>query len=179
MRARIKIKHGEIVFSSPQARRAFFDRNEGKDAIIDIDDAPTANSRRYFEGALVPAVYYQHPLSGWIDFGDCRDALKLEFLPTYTRDLRGNRTKVARSTTELSKEGFFKLIDVITRWLQENQMEVPEPDDFKAWRDSAPSTEEVYPPLARLKLGYDSAKEASIPPWHRTKKEVQTDVPRV
>lgn len=166
MRARVKINHGEIQFSSGPARRAFFDRNEGKDCILEVDDAPTANARRYFEGALVPAVYYQHPRSGWIDFGDAREALKLEFLPGYTQDLHGTRTKIARSTTELSKEGFFKLTETITRWLIENAMDAPDPDDYKVWRDSAPPAGEVYPPLARMKATYDGARMKDNP-WRK------------
>lgn len=158
MRVRASVKNGEILFSSPVAKRAFFERNNGKDAIIDIDDAPTANSRRYFEGALVPAVFYQHPKSGWIDFKDCREALKLEFLPGYTQTIGGVRAKIARSTTELNKTGFAALLETITRWMAENGLEVPDPDDFKAWRDSAPGSQEVYPPLARMRQLYNSAK---------------------
>lgn len=161
MRVRANIKNGEILFSSPQARRAFFERNEGKDAIIDIDDAPTTNSRRYFEGALVPAVFYQHPKSGWIDFKDCREALKLEFLPGYTHTLGGERAKIARSTTELNKTGFLALIETITRWMHENGLEMPDPEDFKAWRDSAPAAHEMYPPLARLQAIYNNTKVVS------------------
>lgn len=140
------------------ARRFFFDRNNGKDAYIEIDDAPTANSRRYFEGVLVPAVFYQLPNSGWIDFRDARDALKLEFLPAYTHDLYGTRTKVSRSTTELTKDAFFKLIERITAWMMENAMEVPDPDEYKAWRDSAPPPGEVYPTLACMQKAYNAVK---------------------
>lgn len=165
MKARVKIAKGSIIFSSDRARILFLEQNDGKDAILEIDDAPTANARRYFEGALVPAIFYQHPTSGWSNFAEAREAIKLEFLPAWGKTMKGDRIKMARSTTELSKENFFKLIDSITRWLTENQYEVPNPDDYKAWRDSAPSTGEVYPPLARLKEVYDKAKEATLPPW--------------
>lgn len=171
MRVRANIKHGEIVFTSPQAKRAFFERNDGKDAIIDIDDAPTVNSRRYFEGALIPAIYYQHPKSGWIDFKDAREAIKLEFLPGYTRSLQGERTRVARSTTELSKAGFLALIEAITRWMHENGLEVPDGDDYKLWRDSAPATHEVYPPLARMQATYNSVL-LKDKPWRKKPKIV-------
>lgn len=163
MRVRVKIKHGELVFSSPIAKRVFFERCDGKDAILDIDDAPTANSRRYFEGAVVPAVFFQHPNSGWIDFGDAREALKLEFLPDYTRSLKGEKIKYARSTADLSKEKFFKLIETITRWMEENALELPDPDDYKAWRDSAPAADQVYPPLARMKEVYTKNKNINRP----------------
>lgn len=175
MRARVKIKHGELIFSSGPAKRAFYERNEGKDAIIDIDDAPTANSRRYFEGAIVPAVYYQHPNSGWVDFGDAREALKLEFLPDYTRSLKGEKVRIAKSTAELSKEGFFRLLEVITRWLIEQGLECPDPEDFKAWRDSAPSAGEIYPPLGRMKQNYDKIRQQDNfdKPWLKRPKIAQ------
>lgn len=166
MRVRIRIKHGEILFSSPVAKRAFFERTEGKNAILDIDDAPTANMRRYFEGAMVPAVYYQHPNSGWIDFRDAREALKLEFLPDWTHSLKGERVKVAKSTADLTKEGFVKLLDAVTGWLLDNGMEAPDPEEYKAWRDSAPPADEVYPPLARLKKVYDE-KKVKTAPWQK------------
>lgn len=180
MKARIHIKHGEIHFSNPVARRAFFERMEGKDGIIEADEAITVNSRRYFEGAVVPAVFYQHPKSNWIVFADAREALKLEFLPSYTHDLRGNRVKVAKSTTELTKAAFFKLLESITHWMTENGLEVPEPEDFKAWRDSAPAANEIYPPLLRLKTGYDRIKQTTVPPWRKKSsvaKEPLPDIP--
>lgn len=170
MRVRVKIKAGEIIFSSDMARRAFFDRNDGKDGIFDIDDAPTASARRYFEGALVPAVYYQHPNSGWIDFGDAREALKIEFIPLYTRSLKGERLKLAKSTTDLTKAAFLKLIEDITHWLEENQMEVPDPEEYKAWRDSAPAAGEIYPPLARMRETYNASKAipiSDVPVWRK------------
>lgn len=169
MKVRTTIKSGEIIFTSPMAKRAFFERNEGKDATIDIDDSPTTNSRRYFEGALVPAIFYQHPKSGWKDYKDAREALKLEFIPGYTHNLKGEREKFARSTTDLSKASFVALIDVISRWMTENGLEVPDPEDFKAWRDSAPVANEVYPPLARMKATFNSAKINDVAPWRKVK----------
>lgn len=160
MRVRVTIKYGELIFSSPMAKRHFFTQNEGKDAIIDIDDAPTTNSRRYFEGALVPAVFYQHPKSGWVDFKDCREALKLEFLPDYTRTLQGEKIKFPRSTTELSKAKFFALIETITHWMMENGLEVPDPEDYKAWSNSAPAAHQAYPPLVRMQANYNALKSS-------------------
>ncbi len=164
MRVRAQIKNGDIVFSSPIARMHFYERTEGKDIIIDVDDAPTANSRRYFEGALIPAIYYQHPKSGWVDFKDCREAIKLEFLPGYTRTLKGERVKVPRSTTELTKARFTALIDAVARWMEENGLEVPEPLEYVAWRDSAPAAHEVYPPLARMQATYNQ-RRLDDKPW--------------
>lgn len=168
MKIHVKILGKELLFTSPVARAAFFEKNNGKNAFIGIDDTPTSQMRRYFEGAVVPAVYYQHPHSGWEDFRDAREALLLEFIPRYTRDIRGNRVKSRRSSTELTKEGFTGLIERITAWMIENGHEVPDPEDFKAWRDSAPAAGEIYPPLARMKQIYDKMK-FSNKPWLKTK----------
>lgn len=158
---RARVQNRQILFSSFIAEQKFFELAEGKDINIAIDDAPTANMRRYFEGAIVPSVFYQNPHSGWENFKDAREALKIEFLSGYTRKLKkgkGRRTRYTRSTTELSKEGFTKLLDIITRWMDENGLEVPDPEEFKAWRDSAPARGEIYPPLLRMKEAYDAVQ---------------------
>lgn len=182
MKVRVRIQQGAVVFTSDMAKRVFFDHNEGKDAYLEIDDSPSDNLRRYFEGAVVPAVYYQHPHSGWGDFKDVREALKLEFLPSYTVDIHGERSKYARSTTELSKERFAGFVELVTQWLESNGMEVPDPEAYKNWRDSAPPAGEVYPQLARMKVAYDAAKatapaptysEGNVPIWRRPRPKVE------
>lgn len=164
MKSRVRVQKGELIFASETAKRMFFERSEGKEAHIEIDDAPTDQMRRYFEGAVVPAVYYQHPNSGWRDFGDAREALKLEFLPAYTLDMKGLRVKIAKSTTDLSKDRFSDFLANVAIWLEEQQMGVPDAEEYKAWRDSAPPTGEVFPPLLRMKQFYDHARNKSVPP---------------
>lgn len=157
---RARVRGGVVEFSSAMVGHKFFEMADGKDILISIDDKPTSNMRRYFEGAVVPAVFYQHPHSGWENFKDAREALKLEFLPNYTKSIKGRKVRYSRSTTELSKAGFTKFLDAITRWMIENELEMPDPEDFKAWRDSAPSTGSIYPPVARLKEVYTKAINA-------------------
>lgn len=164
MKSRVRVQKGELVFASETAKLMFFERNEGKEAYLEIDDAPTDQMRRYFEGAMVPAVYYQHPNSGWRDFGDAREALKLEFLPTYTLDMKGMRVKIAKSTTDLSRERFSEFLASVAIWLEENGLAVPDAEEYKAWRDSAPSAGEIYPSLLRMKQAYDAARNKSVPP---------------
>ncbi len=154
VRARVKDK--QILFTSAIAEHRFFELAEGKDLLIAIDDAPTSNMRRYFEGAIVPAVFYQNPHSGWKSFADAREAIKVEFLPRYVRTIRKGRARTSRSTTELSKAGFTKFLDVVSNWMAEQGMEIPDPEDYKAWRDSAPEKGEIYPQLLRMKEAYDA-----------------------
>lgn len=143
----------------------FFERNESKEATVEIEDTPTEQMRRYFEGAVVPAVYYQHPNSGWRDFGDTRNALKLEFLAAYTLDIRGLRVKMSKSTTDLSKDRFASFLSDIAVWLEDNGLAVPDAGEYKSWRDSAPPAGEVYPQLMRMKKVYEDAKVKV--PWKR------------
>lgn len=172
MKARVKLSKGNITFTSLKAKAIFFEKNEGKDAIIEIDENPSSEIRRYFEGCIVPTVYYTHPQSGWNDFRDAREALKLEFLPTRNIvPIRGVPQKVASSTTMLTKERFRAFIEAIARWLLENEMcgaHDIDPQNYKTWQDSAPPAGEIYPPLARLKTNYDKVKH-TVPPWRKIK----------
>lgn len=153
MQFRAKIKNKGIEFSSPLSKHKLL-QFEGSELIIEIDDKPTSEMRRYFEGAVIPSIFYQLPRSGWKTFKDCREAIKLEFLPSYTTSIKGERLKYPRSTAELSKAKFTALLDKIMRWMEEQGMELPDPEDYKAWRDSAPAANEVYPPLKRLIESY-------------------------
>lgn len=145
------------IKAAPRSWAVFKEKAEGKDIIITIDDEASANKRKFFEGAIVPAVFYQNPHSGWENFKECREALKLEFLPGWTKDFEGQRIKYARSTTELSNDKFGELIQDVIRWMQEQAMEIPDPEEYKDWRDSAPPPGEVYPQLQRLKDNYEAA----------------------
>lgn len=132
------------------ARHKFFE-HKGKHAIIEIDDKPSAQMRRFFEGAVVPYVFYQHPESGWETFRDAREALKVEFLPSYTiRTINGGRIALSRSSASLNKAKFSAFVEAVIRWLEENQYEVPDNEDYKRWENSAPGKGEVYPPLQRI-----------------------------
>lgn len=165
---RAQIRNNQFVFSSFMAEIKFFELTEGREVIITIDDAPTANMRRFFEGAIVPSVFFQNPKSGWENYKDAREALKLEFCSGYTKDLEGKDMRYARSTTELSKKKFTEFLDNVTHWMEENGMESPDPEDYKRWRDSAPSPGQIYPPLLRLKERYNDAN-ASIAPKSRAR----------
>ncbi len=160
MKVNVRIQQGEIIFTSDIARANFFEKNEGKYAFIEIDDATTSEKRRYFEGCLVPTVFYTNPHSGWMNFKEAREALKIEFLGTVQAGMKGNVVRVAKSTAELSNRQFGQLIEAVVRWLIENELCVEDdidPENYKAWRDSAPARGEIYPTLRRLKDRYDAA----------------------
>ncbi len=154
IRARVKGK--QILFTSPISEQRFFELADGKDVNISIDDKPTGEMRRFFEGAVVPAIFYQNPFSGWENFSDAREALLIEFLPRWAFNLKGERVRSRRSSTELNKKSFTALLDIVTNWMLEQGMEIPDPEEYKRWRDSAPDKGEIFPQLKRLKDLYDT-----------------------
>ena len=158
MRANVRIVGGKIRFASPLAEQRFMEKAERKYAFIEIDDLASAEKRRFFEGAVVPAVFYQLPHSGWANFKECREALKLEFLSRWTKSIGGERMRYAMSTTELSNLRFGEFINKVIQWMQEQQMGIPDPEEYKSWRDSAPGYGEVYPQVAAWKQAYDEAQ---------------------
>lgn len=160
MKIRAKAGKDKIHFTSPIAERSFFEKYAGKELNIEIDDRPTTEMRRYFEGCLVPVIFYTHPHSGWRDFKDAREAVKGEFLPTKTIESVRTKTKISivPSTNDLGKRAFRQFIDAIVYWLLENQLCSESDIDseaYKAWRDRAPEKGAEYPPLARLKARYN------------------------
>ena len=158
MKIRARIVNKGIVFSSDKAKAMLLEHNN-TDIVIEVVDKPSLQMRRFFEGAVVPAVYYQHPESGWETFKDCREALKLEFLPLYVTRITGGKERVSQNTGDLTKEKFRTFLDKIMRWLEEQGLEMPDPEDYKSWRDSAPAADEIYPPLLRLRESYIMAKK--------------------
>ncbi len=157
-------KDGSLSLSSLQ--KQFLVKHAGKEVKVEVDETPTSEMRRFFEGAIVPYAFYQSDLA-WEDFRETREALKLEFNFAYTLDLGGKRAKVAKSTTTLSKERFKRFLDEIEAWFRENGYEFPDPEQFKAWRDSAPDANEIYPPLQRLIDAKKKREEDSALPWAR------------
>lgn len=166
------IKDGKIVFSSKRSELKFLEENEGADIIIATDDGPTSGLRRYFEGCVVPIVFYTVIRSDWNTFKDAREAVKHAFLPVHAvATLRGfGSVKICPSTSDMSKKQFQAFVDSVCAWLLDNKLCTPEDLDaeaYKAWRDSAPAGEEIYPPFVRMKDDYLQKKEIAVPPWKR------------
>lgn len=162
MKFRAIIGDKALQFGSALAEARFYEL-KGKPVTIEIDDRPSAEMRRFFEGGVVVACFYQHPRSGWTDFKECREALKLEFLPGFTKDMHGRQVKYPRSTSELSKEGFRGFLGRIEVWFMENGLEWPSPDEYTQWRDSGALKGEVFPPLVRMQQRYEQEKRLSEP----------------
>lgn len=164
MRFRAIIADKRLEFSSDLAEQRFYEL-KGTPVIIDLDDRPSAEMRRYFEGVVVVSAFYQS-VTAWQDFKECREALKLEFLPGWTHNIKGQQVQYPRSTSELSKEGFRGFLGRIEVWFMDCGYEWPDPESWKRWRDSGPMKGEIYPPLARLKEQHER-KRALAAPWRR------------
>lgn len=149
MKFHAQIGDHTLTFASQHAKVKLFE-HKGKNVIIEIDDKPNSKMRRFFEGAVVPYVFYQNQTAGWEDFRDAREALKVEFLPSYSKSIRGDRIRLSQSTTTLSKGKFSKFLETVTRWMEENGYEVPDYIDYNKWKNSAPMAGSIYPPLKRL-----------------------------
>src|ERR1700680_3039523 len=107
-----------LEFTSQLAAARFYERKR-QPITIELDDRPTAEMRRFFEGAVVPYVFYQSA-TAWKDFRECREALKLEFLPGWTRDMRGTQVKIPRSTIDLNKDNFRDFLGRVEVWTMDN-----------------------------------------------------------
>ncbi len=155
------VQNGELIFSSPLTRERFFASAEGKEVRLTIHEEPSRNLKKFFEGSIVPAFFYWHPNSGWADFKEAREALKLEFAPGIRKiTLRdGSKARVAPSMASLSRASYQMMVDSVVAWFIEQGMapEVIDSELYLKWRDSQ-FDEPYYPPLRRLKERYEHEK---------------------
>lgn len=165
MRLRARIKNGNVVFDHPRAKGVFMRAAEGKDVQVLLDEKASENMRRFFEGALVQAMFYLHPHAGWENFKDAREALKLEYRPGWTTNFKGERIKYARSMTDISKKELTSMVEEIVNYVHTNFAVDLDPEDYVRWRDSVPAAGEMYPPMQRLKEKWEA--ERSTKPIHR------------
>lgn len=148
------IRDGKPVHSDYNLARLiqFHKEREGKLIRITYEDAKETISdekRRYYEGALVPAM--RHFLNKERDktkppltTKDTRDLIALAFHNRIITDNKGRTVKVPRSTTEMSNKKFGEFIELIVDYMAENGYPVPDPEEYKSWRDSAPPRGQRY-----------------------------------
>lgn len=157
MKIKVKIENGQISFGNEKRTEVIKEilrKNEGEYFNLVHDNRESAKMRRFFEGAVVPYYFFQNPKSGWKNFAECRESLKLEHHFTFVNNRYGESQKVAKSTM-VNRESFSNFLEKIERDFNENGFEWPDHKAFKAWEDSAPKAGEVYPPLLKLKEKYE------------------------
>ncbi len=151
---------GTIIWASPHARAYFARECAGKEVVIQADDAPSLQLRRFLMGAIVPMFFYLHPHSGWADFDECWEWIKYEFLPGYLKRPNGEQLRYGMSSTNLNREGLKILVEQLTLYLDENFKIIPDPEHYKRWRDTLRHEGDgQYPPLARLITQYQGTRD--------------------
>lgn len=157
----VQVDNGGLKFNSDYHKAMFKEylkANNGMRLKITPDEQIPNNMRGYFEGGIVPFFALQHFVidkdnGKWctMPLREARECLKREFNPTYFRDLSGETVKQGETTASLNKKEFGSFIERCTDYFQQNGYEIPDNEEYKRWRDSAPEINEEYPPVARLR----------------------------
>lgn len=125
--------------------------NEGARLRISHDARSAGELVRFIEGAIIPYFFYQSG-DAFSDFGEAREAMKLEFNAVYVKDLRGDMQAVGGSMADLykSKKRTQEFVDRVQSYFLRNGYEFPDSKDYVRWLSSAPLPDQIYPPLAAL-----------------------------
>lgn len=147
-----------LRFTSGLSENEFW-KLSGKYGTFTINDKPSQNIIRFFEGAVVKAFFYQNPNSGWENLKDCREALKLEFNGMHVIGIDGKQKTVPRSMTDLNRDECNTFVETIIAYMVEQGYSyIPDSENYNTWRDSAPMKGEEYPPLKRVMEAYKKEK---------------------
>lgn len=160
-----RIKDGSIDFGTTvnkEKAREFFKRKNGKTIRIECVDRPSLNKRRFFEGAVVPFWFYQHPLSGWVDREEARENLKLGYNNKYIHTRTGELIAVP-SSLSMTKDRFDVFMEKVQDGFMQNGLLYPDSEDYKKWLDGGPLVGEEYPPLEDLKETYEKESGRRAP----------------
>ena len=110
--------------------------NDGVRLKITADTPESKSLRGYLEGALIPLIaFYQegHDHRSVVDCQLIREWLRLEFNAKMTV-VSGVARKVGKSTK--GREELRAFVDKVVDWMEEQGYEIPNPDEYKVWRDS-------------------------------------------
>jgi len=137
----LKVVDGRPTTTSAHQKadfKAWLGENEGKILEVVPRERISKGKRGYFEGAIVPTY------CDWHDALDprnpehralVREELKTEFNGVTLKGISGKPHKVAQSTTGLSNDQFGQFLERITRYFEENQIPIPDPELYKRWQD--------------------------------------------
>ena len=131
----------------------FLYKNRGKTIRVVLEEhkGEISNEKRgYFEGALLKSFHHfqnkERVEIGYPPYAvsEMREILKKEFNGTMIVNSKGQSEKLGRSTNSMSNARFGKFIDKIVCYMEENGIPVPDPQEYKTWRDSAPDVGARY-----------------------------------
>lgn len=146
----LQVKEGKPTATSPYVKADFHDwlsKNEGKHIVITPHERVSKEKRGYFEGALIPAY------CDWNEALDpynpdhrelVREMFKTEFNGTFVKGVWNEPHKIPRSTSRLSNDEFAQFLNRITRYFEENEIPIPDPELYKKWVDMFQDEEHDY-----------------------------------
>jgi hypothetical protein len=139
-------------FASPAAAMKYHDWKKahvGERVVIDLDKPPVSDEMRgYMFGAVIP--FLKRIVPNWHPLSDDQvyEILKKNFNyfeawnPLTKRKERYGQSIMSRSC---KNEEAMQFIQEVAGWVAENYaMQLPDPERFKAWRDSAPAAGEKF-----------------------------------
>lgn len=154
-RARITAD-GLLSFGAPRTEammRARLKKYAGCYVECQLDQRESAAKRRFFEGPVVQYWFYQNPNSKWLTFAEARENIKLRWHSRNSYDQYGNPQKHVKSTKMSGRRFSEMLLQMQTDWIEEGY-EWPDPVDYEAWLKTEAPDDMQYPPLEKLKKGY-------------------------
>lgn len=144
-----KAENGGIGFQSEYTRAHFkqwLKDNEGKQLRIETTQKVSSNLRGYYYAAVLPTVKSAIPQWEYLTDEEIHNILKKQFCYFDAYNAITKRTE-RFSRTVMSDESNTKrameFIELIGTWLgEEYHIELPNPEEFKVTRDSAPMAKE-------------------------------------
>jgi len=137
----LKVREGRPQHTSDYQRADMQDwmrQNEGKLVEVIPRDKISQNKRGYFEGAIIPTYCHWHEALDEknADHRDMvREMFKTEFNGVTIKGMWNEPRKVAKSTARLTNDQFGAFIERITRYFEQNEIPVPNPELYKSWQD--------------------------------------------
>lgn len=134
----------EISYDNLARVHDFLYKNKNKKIRVvfeEVDKKIADEKRGYFEGAIVPVfTHFQNKERIKIGLkeytrGEMREILKREFNGRIIQLTSGKNQKFGQSTNTLSNKRFARFLDKITSYMEENGIPIPDPEEYKKWRD--------------------------------------------
>lgn len=146
----IKIREKGFIFESSYNRERFKEyvrEHQGTRMRLEpVSPHVSDEARGFYFGGVINGTIKR--LSGFegMSTDEVHELLKREFNGVEIRDpVTGNNTRLGKSIAINSSRRFQEYLLRIGDWLMENYgQSMPDPEDYKSWRDSAPLAGEEY-----------------------------------
>ncbi len=171
-----RLGNGFIFEPYNRARLLDFGREmRGQEVKVEITDKEKPKSAEllgYYWGGILPSIVAHnknipfHPISlgdlikeGKVtraEIEEMHDTLMTEFRPKMVKDLKGLQTKQRGEMKDMNNAQASLYINDVIEWAVTNGYKIPDPEDYKAYMNSAPLIHnEDWPPMVnRLWLAH-------------------------